>query len=135
MLALIGSTATAFAAQYTNSKTFNTNLPHLNQNVTAASATKTTARSYGKVTISKIGGGSAGINCWLRSKKNDGSWDPLNSKYRTFTKLGTKTVYYKNAETGYTIPHHKGASTQLRMENRTTTQFIRDDVRGTVWFN
>lgn len=135
MLALLGTSATVFAATYTNSKTFNLAMPHLNQNGTAASAKKTTGQSYGKVTVTMIGGGSSGLNCWLRSKKSNGDWDPLNSKYRSFTKKGTKTVYYTNSSTGYKIPHHKGASVQLRLENRTTTQAIRDNVRGTVWFN
>lgn len=134
-LLMIGSSVTVFAAEYANKKTFDVNLPHLNQNVTAASATKTTARSYGRVQVTKIGGGSDGINCWLRAKKSNGEWDPLNSKYQTFTDLGTKTVYYVNSSTGYEIPHQKGASVQLRMENRTTTQVIKDNVKGNVWFN
>ena len=65
----------------------NVNLPHTNQNGTLALAKKTTARSYGKVQITKI------------------------------------------SDTGYTIPHHEGASAQLRAENRTVTQIVKDNVK------
>lgn len=135
LLVVMATSASVFAASYANKKAFDLNLPHLNKNATAASAKKTTARSYGKVQVTKIGGGSDGVNCWMRTKKSNGEWDPLNSKYQTFKDTGTKTVYYKNSSTGYTIPHQKGASAQLRMENRTTTQFVKDNVKGNVWFN
>lgn len=124
------------AASYTNKVSFsNIKLPHEYGNVTAATGTKTTDRAYGKVQITKIGGNSAGVNCWYRSKSSNGNWDSLESKLVSFTSPGTKTLYYKNSSTGYTIPHGKGVTAQLRMENKTNTLVVKDKASGYCWFN
>ena len=44
-------------------------------------------------------------------------------------------MYYTNSTTGYTIPHSKNTSVQLRMENKTQTIWTKDNVKGIVWFN
>ncbi|MGM9974582.1 MAG: hypothetical protein ACI33K_11145, partial [Clostridiaceae bacterium] len=104
-------------------------------NGTAKAGIKTTDRDYGKIEVTYIGGGSDGINCWFRSQKSDGTWDPLNSKLRSITSLGSYHMYYTNSTTGYTIPHSKNTSVQLRMENKTQTIWTKDNVKGIVWFN
>lgn len=110
-------------------------MPHGHANTTFASGTKTTDRNYGQLKITYIGGGSSGVNAWMRSKKSNGEWDPLNSKLRTFTKAGTKKMYYKNSSTGYTIPYKKGTKAQVRGENKTNTSLIHDSVSGVAYFN
>ena len=136
MFVLLGVSSTVYAYSYTNSKIFiNVQLPHGHANTTFVSGKKTTGRNYGRVTVTKIGGGSAGVNVWLRSKKSNGSWDSLESKMRTFTSSGTKMVYYTNSSTGYKIPYAKGTSVQLRGENKTNTTVIKDNVSGNVCFN
>ena len=136
MFILLGVSSIVYAYSYTNSVTFiNVQLPHGHANATFASGKKTTGRNYGRVTVTKIGGGSAGVNVWLRSKKSNGSWDSLESKMRTFTTSGTKMVYYTNSSTGYKIPYSKGTSVQSRGENKTNTAVIKDNVSGNVCFN
>ena len=135
MFAGASSIVTA-ADSYSNSKSFTlVSLPHGHANTTFASGTKTTDRNYGQLKITYIGGGSSGVNVWMRSKKSNGEWDPLNSKLRTFTKAGTKKMYYKNSSTGYTIPYKKGTKAQVRGENKTNTSLIHDSVSGIAYFN
>lgn len=139
MLFILTGTSTmvgAAAKSYTNAKTFNdVALPHEYENVTLASAKKTTGNDYGKLHVTKIGGGSKGINVWLRSKKANGEWDVLNSKMRSFTEPGTKELYYTNQDTKYKIPYSKGTSAQVRGENKTRTTLIHDHVSGVAYFN
>lgn len=124
LITMVITTSSAFALDYTNSQYYNSPLPHLNQNTTVADADKTTSRGYGKVSVYSIGGGSEGVNCWLRT---DG--DQYNLNYLvSFTSPGTKTLYYES-------PYGEGIFAEVRMENITTTQFIRDTVSGVAWLN
>lgn len=122
---------TAFAAdQYDsgNTKTFtDIALPHECDNVTFATANKSTNRDYGKVEITKIGGNSSGVNCWFRSKVN-GEWVYQSGHVVFFTTTGTKKVTYGTASS-------TGTTVQLRGENNTSTLFVKDKVSGKVWFN
>lgn len=136
MFICLGMSSIVFAGSYENAHAFtNVTLPHGSANTTFKSGTKTTGRTYGKVQITSIGGGSKGVNVWLRSKKSNGEWDVLNSKLQSFTKAGTKDVYYTNSKTGYKIPYSKGTKAQLRGENKTNTSIVKDHVSGVVWFN
>lgn len=136
-LLMLMSGMTVYADSFTNKKNFsNIKLPHNHANVTAATKTKTTNRTYGQTKITKISPSSDGVNCWFRSKASpEASYDSLESMLVSFKTPGTKKMYYVNSSTGYQIPHNKGAIAQLRMENKTLTQFVRDKVSGSCWFN
>ena len=126
-VALIPATSYA-ASKYENSRPFvNVALPHVCDNVTLATAEKSTDRDYGKAEITKIGGGSCGVNCWFRSKVN-GEWKHKTGDVAFFTTTGEKRIDYQTA-------YVKGTTVQLRAENNTSTQFVKDKVSGEVWFN
>ena len=126
-VALIPATSYA-ASKYENSGPFvNVALPHVCDNVTLATAEKSTDRDYGKAEITKIGGGSSGVNCWFRSKVN-GEWKHKTGDVAFFTTTGEKRIDYQTA-------YVKGTTVQLRAENNTSTQFVKDKVSGEVWFN
>lgn len=124
LMALVVTTSSAFALNYTNSHSYNASLPHLNKNTTVADDDKTTSRGYGKISVSSLGGGSKGVHCWLRTDGDQYDLDYLVS----FTSPGTKTLYYAS-------PYGTGIFAEARMENITTTQFFRDSVRGVAWLN
>ncbi len=69
----------------------------------------------------------SGVNCWFRSKVN-GEWKHKTGDVTFFTTTGEKRIEYQTA-------YVKGTMVQLRAENNTSTQFVKDKVSGEVWFN
>ncbi|WP_027400522.1 hypothetical protein [Anaerovorax odorimutans] len=129
MVVFVASSATAFAASYTNKVTFSEKLPMNCHNTTVAQASKTTSEDYGRVQITNTPS-EDGIACWFRTKDSQGNY---NYDLDELVFIKDKKKHHVNY--GSDVATGKKTKAELRMENETLTQYHRDTVKGNVWFN